>query len=80
MSAILTPAVDLCPNCSTPIDDHPENGCGLRMLVGVLQDRGYKTNEEIRKLFKDCDPDLLWVDLGPIADKFENGDYSMEGA
>jgi hypothetical protein len=68
-----------CPNCSqafTVRRPHPENGCALAALAGVVADLGNKTPAQVARLIHNADVDALWTDLGPVIDKLEDGEYS----
>ncbi len=67
-----------CPNCSEPIEGHPDNGCVLRVLMQVLEDRQDLTPEQLFNLHAKCDTDALWTDLGAVIDNLEEGHYSEE--
>lgn len=66
-----------CPNCGADAL-HPENGCVLSTLIGVVRDRGNKTEDELRKLAESCDVSCLWDDLGQLVDDLESGRYAIE--
>lgn len=64
-----------CPCCGEPVEDHPDNGCVLNTLLGVLRDRGSLEEADILDLHAKCDVDALWQDLGRIIDRLEDGRY-----
>lgn len=63
-----------CPNCGKPVAGHPENGCLLAALIGVIQDRGV-TRRRALTLHANADVDALWSDLGPVIDRLQDGKY-----
>lgn len=65
-----------CPNCSEPVIGHAENGCVLNTLVGIVRERGTRSDEEIEKLHAECDVDGLWNYMGEIVDKLEDGFFT----
>lgn len=65
-----------CPNCSSPVAKHPENGCVLGALVQVVRDRGSVPERRLRKLHAEVNTDALWNDLGRVIDDLEEGLYS----
>lgn len=67
-----------CPNCTSPVVDHPENGCVLAALIQCIRDRGSKTPKQVTKLHEKCDADALWNRVGPIVDMLEAGVFSAE--
>lgn len=68
-----------CPNCGADVVGHKENGCALATLIGVVRDRGNKTQAELHRLHADVDSDALWNDLGKIVDRLEDGEYESTG-
>jgi hypothetical protein len=67
-----------CPNCGTPVADHPENGCVLAALIQVIRDRGNMSEQILLALHAGTDVDLLWESVGAIVDNLEMGTYSNE--
>lgn len=67
-----------CPNCSSPVVNHPANGCALAVLISVVKDRGNKGVAELHALHEGCDVDALWEALGPIVDMLEDGEFAGE--
>lgn len=65
-----------CPNCTQPVVDHPENGCVLAALIGVVRERGNKNEAELIELHADANVDALWDVLGPVIDGLEEGEFS----
>lgn len=65
-----------CPNCGAAVVDHPQNGCALAALIGVVRERGDTPEDEIRKLHAGCDSDALWNDLGRVVDALQDGRYN----
>jgi len=65
-----------CPNCGGSVKNHPQNGCALAVLIGVIQDRGTVAGRTLTELHARVDPDALWQDLGKLVDRLENGDYN----
>jgi len=66
-----------CPNCCEPFSvkkPHPENGCVLAALVGVVADRG-ATAQKTKRLIAKCDVDALWEDIRGVLNKLEDGEY-----
>lgn len=64
-----------CPNCGSPVDGHPEDGCILAAMIQCLADRGEIPEEDLLLIHANANTDLLWADLGPILDKLGNGIY-----
>ena len=65
----------VCPNCGGYVADRTTNGCVLHVLVDVIRARGTVSERRLRKMHASIDPDALWVDVGPILDRIEAGDY-----
>lgn len=66
-----------CPNCCVnSVEDHPENGCVLAALIGVIRDRADISDEQRQEIHATCDVDALWNDIGKIVDRLEEGEYS----
>jgi len=65
-----------CPNCIEPIEGHPENGCVVAALIGVLRDREDHTEEQLLQLHRDIDVDALWDVLGPVIDTLGDGGFN----
>ena len=67
-----------CPNCGQHKADetHPETGCVLATLIGVVRDRGGLSESEVAKLHRTCNVDALWDRLGPVIDELEAGEFS----
>lgn len=55
---------------------HAMNGCMLVTLVSIVCDRGEKTEDELYRLFVDCDSEALWDALAPVINKLEDGEFS----
>lgn len=70
----------MCPNCTSPVNGHPENGCVLQALIGVIRDRGNLSERKILDLHANAWVDSLWDDMGPIIDDLEEGQYSHKEA
>ncbi len=64
-----------CPNCQSPVANHPENGCVLAALIQVIREREALPETRLRKIHQGTDVDLLWRDLGPVIDRLEEGNY-----
>ena len=62
-----------CPNCSCDVEKHPDNGCVLNALIGVVRDRGNVSDLALQDLHAQCSVDSLWGRLGPIVDDLEEG-------
>jgi len=65
-----------CPNCSSLVLNHPQNGCVLTAFIELLRDRENKSEQELLELHANANVDALWADLGPILDALEDGKYS----
>jgi hypothetical protein len=61
-----------------PVSNHPENGCVLAALIGVIRDRGDLSERRIRYLHANCDADLFWDAVGSVIDRLESGDFTTE--
>lgn len=69
----------VCPNCGHPgVFEHPDDGCVLAALIGVLRDREDLSEEELLELHSRCDVDALWSDIGKVLDRLEEGFYSND--
>lgn len=65
-----------CPNCGKSVAGHPRDDCVLGALIQCIRDRDTVSERRLRKLHKDCNTDELWLDLGRVIDKLEDGRYS----
>lgn len=65
----------ICPNCTEPVADHPENGCVLAALIDVIRSRGTFGERKLRNIHAAVDADALWCDIGEIVDDLEEGRY-----
>ncbi len=65
-----------CPICLSAVKDHPQNGCVLAALMGVVAERGNLSQRRVNALHAKVDTNKLWDDLGPILDHLEWGRYS----
>lgn len=66
----------ICPNCTQPVVDHPQTGCVLAALIGVIRDRGTKPERVLRSIHAKCDINALWDRLGPVIDDLEAGNFT----
>jgi hypothetical protein len=66
-----------CPNCTHPIEGHPQNSCVLAALIDCLRDRGDLSEEELAQRHADCDMDPFWDDMGPVLDRLEDDGYTI---
>lgn len=67
----------MCPNCCTsPVADHPDNGCALAVLIQVIRERGDLTERKLRDLHYNCNVDHLWDRLGPVIDDLQAGEFT----
>lgn len=66
-----------CPNCGRKgvltSKKHIGSGCALAMVAGAAMDRENLTDHQIADRIGNADVDLLWDLMGPIVDKFEDG-------
>lgn len=67
-----------CPNCFEPVKQHPENGCVLAALIGVIRDRGEVEEGDLIELHAECNVDALWDRLGQIIDDLQEGHFTDE--
>lgn len=65
----------MCPNCAHPIENHPENGCVLKALIGVLRNRGEYEEIYLNEIHANTDVDALWQKIGRIIDDLGEGLY-----
>lgn len=68
-----------CPNCYDPLNAggmHESNGCVLIAFAELVRERGGHTPEQIAELVRRCNADRLWDVLGPIVDRFEEGEFN----
>jgi hypothetical protein len=65
-----------CPNCDQPVKNHPENGCVLAALIGVLRERGTLDEVTIDQIHANCDVDSFWMAAGQLVDRLENKEFS----
>lgn len=74
-----TEEVVMCPNCGQhPVKNHPQTGCVLAALVQVLRDRGEYTEQQLHAIHANCNEDLLWDDIGDIANRLGNGEFGTQ--
>lgn len=64
-----------CPNCTSPVIDHPENGCVLAALVQVLRERSEHTDDQLHTIHAEVNADIFWKDIGAIVDRLGDGEY-----
>lgn len=67
-----------CCNCMEP-SPHPDNECVLHALLTVLRERETHSEEELEKIYINCNVDLLWNELGRIVNDLGNGRYLDDG-
>lgn len=67
----------ICPNCGGLVKDHPQDGCVLAALIGVIRDRGGMKERALTNLHASTDADHLWDDVGRIVDQLEAGGYNL---
>jgi hypothetical protein len=65
-----------CPLCGGNVARHREDGCILAALIEVIRERDAISEQCLRRIHAHADVDALWVDLGQIIDKLEDGKYS----
>lgn len=65
-----------CPNCNALITGHPRNECALKVLIGIVRDRGNTSEAVLLQLYAKCDVDALWDRLEPIIDDLELGEFN----
>lgn len=68
----------ICPNCTYPVENHPENGCVLKALIGVIRDRGQYEEAYLNEIHANTNVDNLWAKLGHIIDDLGEGLYGNE--
>lgn len=66
----------ICPNCGSPVANHPQNGCVLNALIRVIRDRGTVTESRLRKIHAAVNVDYLWDKVGNLIDQIEWGEFS----
>ena len=65
-----------CPNCSCDVEKHPDNGCVLNALIGIVRARQTHSEELLQDLMAHCDHVVLWDFISPLADQLAAGRFS----